>query len=338
LLQYYALPYANNNGANNGLPLRLTGIKGPGESPLARSSVADVYKQILTDLDSAELLLPLKYGTAYNNTTRAHRNTAIALKTRVYLSMQDYAHVITEANKIVSAAAPFTATSGVANALQANITAVFKTPYTTTESIMALPMSSTAGDNPGTQNQLGYYYYTQSSTTPGTSEFSLNQAGIISDSSWTASDARRLFVYTVPKVTPLKQLLSKYPTPSPYTDYPQVMRYSEVMLNLAEAKVRSLNTVDAQAVALLNAVRHRSDSTVTFTSANFPTSTDLINAIMKERRIEFLGEGLRNNDLMRLLQTIPAKGSALAKAPNEVGYIWPISANELALNPLCVDN
>lgn len=116
------------------------------------------------------------------------------------------------------------------------------------------------------------------------------------------------------------------------------MRYSEVLLNLAEAKVRTSNTVDAQAVALLNAVRNRSDATTTFTVASFATAAALINAILKERRIEFLGEGLRNTDLMRLLQAIPAKGTAQSKAPSDVGYIWPISATELSLNTLCTDN
>ncbi len=54
----------------------------------------------------------------------------------------------------------------------------------------------------------------------------------------------------------------------------------------------------------------------------------LVNTILTERRIEFLGEGLRNNDLMRLLQTIPAKGVAAAKTPTEDGYIWPASSDE----------
>ncbi|HEX8334823.1 MAG TPA: RagB/SusD family nutrient uptake outer membrane protein, partial [Segetibacter sp.] len=89
LLQFYAKPYASNNGNNPGVPLRLTGIKGAGSSDLARSTVAEVYAQILEDLNFAETNLPLNYtGTtaALTNTTRAHRNTAIALKTRVYLS------------------------------------------------------------------------------------------------------------------------------------------------------------------------------------------------------------------------------------------------------------
>ncbi|MBL7744950.1 MAG: RagB/SusD family nutrient uptake outer membrane protein [Chitinophagaceae bacterium] len=331
LLQHYARPYADGAGSKPGLPLRLTGIKGTGASDMARSTVAEIYTQILKDLNEAETGLPLTYSTAANNTTRAHRNTAIAFKTRVYLSMQQYANVITEANKIVSAAAPFTSATGVTHALQADITNVFKTPYTTSESILSMPMTSTSGDNPGTQNQLAYYY----SKVVGTGEYSLNPAGIIADAGWTATDKRRTFI----SVTSGKPFLNgKYTVGSPYTDWAPVIRYAEVMLNLAEAKVRTTNTVDAQAVALLNAVRNRSDATTTFTVASFATAADLINAILKERRIEFLGEGLRNNDLMRLLQTIPAKGTAQSKSPTDVGYIWPISATELNLNTLMTDN
>lgn len=116
-----------------------------------------------------------------------------------------------------------------------------------------------------------------------------------------------------------------------------MIRWAEVLLNLAEARVRSTETVDAQAIDLLNAVHRRSDINTLFTPANFASYTNLANTILTERRIEFLGEGLRNNDLMRLLQTIPAKGVAPAKAPNEDGYIWPASSDEKALNKLWQD-
>lgn len=343
LLQFYARPFADGNGAKPGVPLRLTGIKGTGQSNLVRSSVADVYTQILKDLNDAETGLPLTYtgsAAAYNNVTRAHRNTAIAFKTRVYLTMQQYANVITEANKIVSASAPFTATTGVAHALQANIADVFLTPYTTTESIFSMPMTNTVGDYPGTQNQLGYYFSpTAANGGTGNGEFALNDQGIVADPGWTATDKRRTsFVATSGSGSTFRYWCTKYKVGGNYLDYVPVIRYSEVLLNLAEAKVRSTNTVDAQAVALLNAVRNRSDATTTFTAGSFAASSDLANAILNERRIEFLGEGLRNNDLMRLLQTIPAKGTAQSKAPSDVGYIWPISSTELSLNTLAVDN
>ena len=187
---------------------------------------------------------------------------------------------------------------------------------------------STAGDNPGTQNQLGYYF----SRSTGNGEFSLNPSGIIANTGWTANDARRSFNAVV-STKPYLNL--KYNAPSPYTDYAPVIRYAEVLLNLAEALARTNTAVSAKSVALLNAVRKRSDAAVTLAPA---TQADLINAILTERRIEFLGEGLRNFDLMRLLQTIPAKGTIPAKASTEQGYIWPISSDELSLNRLMTDN
>jgi len=340
LLQFYARPYADGNGSKLGVPLRLTGIKAPGSSDLVRSTVADVYTQILKDLNDAETGLPLTYGTgSATNTTRAHRNTAIALKTRVYLTMQKYAETITEANKIVSASAPFSAASGVPHSLQANIANVFTT-YTTSESIFSMPMTNTTGDYPGTQNQLGYYFSPPSSLGGvGNGEFALNDAGIVSDPGWSLTDARRTnFVLKTGSGAAARSWVTKYKSGGNYLDYVPVIRYAEVLLNLAEAKVRSSNSIDAQAVALLNAVRNRSDATTTFTVASFATAAELINAILKERRIEFLGEGLRNTDLMRLLQAIPAKGTAQTKAPADVGYIWPIPASELSLNKLAVDN
>jgi hypothetical protein len=331
LLQFYARPYADGNGSKPGVPLRLTGIKGSGFSDLARSTVAEVYTQIISDLNFAEQNLPTDYTGATQatlRTTRAHRNTAIALKTRVYLAMQQYANVITEANKIVSTNAPFTATTGVPHALAANIVNVFRTPYTSVESILSMPMTTTSGDNPGTQNQLGYYW----SKSTGNGEYSLNPTGIIADLGWLATDARRSFNAIV---SGKPYLNLKFNAPSPYTDWAPVMRYSEVLLNLAEALARTNAGVDARALALVNAVRQRSDPTTTLPAT---TQAQLIALIMNERRIEFLGEGLRNFDLMRLLQTIPAKGSVAAKAASESGYIWPISSDEMSLNHLMTDN
>jgi hypothetical protein len=248
--------------------------------------------------------------------------------------MQNYNAVITEANKIASqTVAPFKALTGVPDSLQPNITTVFGT-YNTTESIFSLPMTSTGGDNPGTQNPLGFYFVRNGSSL-GSAEYSLNPSGIIANTNWTAADARRVgLIYT--NVGTGKKFVSKYSGASPYTDYPPVIRYSEVLLNLAEALARTNTTgVDARGLALVNAVRKRSDPATTVTAT---TQAELIAAIMLERRIEFLGEGMRSTDILRLLQTIPAKGSIAAKAPSEQGYIWPISSDEMSLNMLMTDN
>lgn len=331
LLQLYARPFWDGNGSKPGVPLRLKGNTGSDNYALARATVAEVYTQILADLNFAETNLPTTNSNAINNTTRAHRNTAIALKTRVYLSMRRYADVITEANKIVSANAPFTATSGVAHALQADVTNVFKAPYTTTESIFSMPFAS--NEAPGGQNQLGYYYG-PAAFNGGNGEYSLLSTGIVSNAGWKTTDRRRAMV----GVFGGKSYLTKYSVPSIFTDYAPVIRYAEVLLNLAEARVRSTNTVDAQAIALLNAVRGRSDASTVFTAADFANSDALANAILTERRIELLGEGLAGTDLTRLGLPLPAKPGVAAIAATAQQYIWPISSSELLLNPLCTDN
>lgn len=333
LLNMYCQPYAVNNGASPGVPLRLIGNSSYGDFSLAPSTVAQIYAQIISDLNDAEIGLPSVYYTAGSTTsqdataetTRAHRNTAIAFKTRVYLAMQQYTNVITEGDKIVTKLAPFTATSGVPHALQANIANVFKT-YTTTESILSMPF--TINEAVGNQNALGDYF-----NSVGSAEFYLNPTGVIADTKWKAADARRTFIASV--ASKGHSYLTKWPLAAPYIDWTNVMRYSEVLLNLAEARARSTNSLDAQAIALLNAVRQRSDATTTFTAAGFTNGvSDLTAAILQERNIEFLGEGLRWNDLWRLQLPIPAKGGVTAVPVNSISYIWPMSGNEQQYNSL----
>ena len=341
LLQMYARPYYDGNGSKPGVPLRLTGNAVYGNYDLARSSVAEVYAQVVKDLNDAETGLPLTYADAATITTRAHRNTAIALKTRVYLAMQQYTNVVTEANKIVGAA-NFTASAGSApaggvnNALQADVTNVFKAPYTTTESIFSLPFITT--ETPGTQNQLGFYFYNNGSVL--NAEYYLNPAGVVADPNWKATDKRRVsFIIASTNAARLGfRFLAKYAQPSPYTDWAPVIRYAEVLLNLAEARAR-VNGVDAQAIALLNAIRGRSDASTVFTAGSFASGTSLVDAILQERNIELLGEGLRNTDLVRLGLTIPAKsGGAPAVPASDPRYIWPIPNNELLYNKLATPN
>lgn len=332
LLQLYARPYVDGNGSKPGLPLRLLGETNSLNNDLARSSVAEVYTQILADLDFAEQNLPLAYtADALNvtpaalNVSRAHRNTAIALKTRVYLTMGKYDDVIREANKIVPTAAPFAAATGVRNSLSASVAAVFSTPpQTNNENILNLPF--TAQNAPGTQNQLAYYF---SPGPVGNGEYGLNTGAgsIFSNPAWAATDARRTS-FVVQSGT--EYFMRKYSTGSPYTDSAPVIRYAEVLLSLAEARFRTAGATDAQALALLNAVRTRSNPAGAYTA--FATPAAAVDAVLLERRIEFLAEGIRNIDIMRLNATIPGKGTVSAVAPDNPLYVWPIPNTELATN------
>lgn len=327
LVTTYCSPYADGNGTKRGLPLRIKGEKGLENNDLAPSTVAQVYDQILADLNFAEANLALNNGSAILNTTRAHRNTAIALKTRVYLAMQRWSDVITEANKIVPTTAPFRAGTGVAHQLMSDVRTVFVTPYTTAESIFSFPMSEV--DQPGTQNSLTLYW---APAPAGNGEYTLNRAGIIGDSvNFRVADARRAFV-TLSGTTPY--LGGKFPVGPINTDYVPIIRYSEVLLNLAEAITKSTNTVDTRALALLNAVHGRADAGKVYTAADFAASTDLVNGLLRERRIEFIGEGFRSFDITRNLLPFPAKGGVAAVPSTAANYVYPIPNSELAANKL----
>ena len=241
--------------------------------------------------------------------------------------MAQYDKVILEANKIISAATPFKAPTGVANQLSPLISTVFAAPYTTTESVFSFAFTTL--DAPTT---AGIFY---NPSPNGSGHNPLNPAGIIANTGWKTTDARRAFN----QVSGTSLWLSKWPkNPSIESDYGTVIRYAEIMLNLSEALVRQNAVVDARAVALLNAIRQRSDPTTVFTVASFATPEDLLNQIQIERRIELLGEGFRSFDRLRLGLPLLAKGTAPGINKTDIQYIWPIPLSELLINTDCTQN
>ncbi|MBM3914693.1 MAG: RagB/SusD family nutrient uptake outer membrane protein [Sphingomonadales bacterium] len=322
---YARRPFNADNGASLSIPLRLTANKGSAGASLARATQTAVFSQILEDLNFAEQNLPATYGAAAgdSNVVRAHKNAAVAMKMRVYMHMNRWSDVITEGNKIVSTTTPFQSTSNINHRLAATALAPFRTPYTSTENIFSMPMNVT--NSPGTQNGLGGYW---------TNEFGLNSAGILGSTLFPATDARRTnFLTPAAGTTPARW--TKFN--DDLNNYVPVIRYAEVLLNLAEALARQAANpaVDSRAVALLNAVRNRADASVSWAPA---TKTELIDAILLERRIELLGEGFRSLDIMRLGIDFPAKASVSSVSSTSLSYVWPIPATELQLNSLMVRN
>jgi hypothetical protein len=151
-----------------------------------------------------------------------------------------------------------------------------------------------------------------------------------------ATDARKMMMATVGG----HPYLTKYVDQTNRSDYAPVIRWAEVLLIRAEALVRSGNTVTQQAVDLLNAVRTRSLATGAYALGDFASAAAFYDTVLLERNMEFLGEGIRNMDLMRLSLTIPGKASDIgfgivpAIPTTSESYIWPVPVSELSYNKL----
>jgi len=175
------------------------------------------------------------------------------------------------------------------------------------------------------QSSIAYIYNDNS-------EYYLNPTGIFGEAQWGSTDSRRQFLRLVSG----KYYFKKYAKPSPYLDYIPVIRYAEVLLNYAEAAAQVGNLT--LAASLIKAVHARSDQSFSFANSALDTQAALLNTILKERRIELLGEGFRSNDLLRYLQPIPAKGSSSLQAPavqpTDENYIFPLPSTEVSTNKL----
>lgn len=327
LVQTYAKPYLQSSTAA-ALPLRLKAETSGGNNDFAFSTVAEVYAQIVKDLNDAEADLPVTYSTPLLVASRAHKATAIALKTRVNLVKGDYAAVVTEAKKIVSDVAPYQYVSGtLTHKLEANIATVFGGSYVGSEVLLTIPYINPT-EAPGLQSALAANYLTP--------VIYLSTTGIVADpvfASATSNDARKGLITTN---TTGQKLVRKFPKNSaPFSDYVPLVRYAEVLLNYAEAAAQTSDLTTA--TALLKAVRNRSDASYTFTKG-ISSKEELIETILNERRIELLGEGFRTPDLLRRVQKLPAKignaGVAPEVLPTAANYVWAIPSNELAYNKL----
>jgi len=111
-----------------------------------------------------------------------------------------------------------------------------------------------------------------------------------------------------------------------------IFRFAETKLNLAECYAKLSN--EANARAALNDVRSRSITAADdIIDVSTLSGTNLLNAITNEKRLEFLGEGLRGIEIMRKGEHF-IKGTDIDVAPGSNGYTWPIPQSERVVNSL----
>lgn len=100
LVNEFAQPYSNNPTQNPGLPLKLT--SNPDDLPKSRSTVAEVYDQVVKDLQDAITYMTLPAGMSPKNSCYATKEAAQALLARVYLYMENWDGAWNMANDVIN--------------------------------------------------------------------------------------------------------------------------------------------------------------------------------------------------------------------------------------------
>ena len=100
LVNEFAQPYSNNPTQNPGLPLKLT--SDPNDLPQSRSTVAEVYDQVVLDLKDAITYLTLQQGETPKSNIYATKEAAEALLARAYLYMKNCDGAWEMANKVIT--------------------------------------------------------------------------------------------------------------------------------------------------------------------------------------------------------------------------------------------
>ena len=311
LVNFFGQPYGFTADASHpGVPLITDSYTT--NDPAAnkpRSTVKQVYDQVIADLTEGIANLPATQSNVYNTKVRATKAAAAALLARVNLYKGDYANARTLSGAIIAG------TYG-AFALNAAPDGAFGPGrYQTAETIWSIP--NNVNDNPNTNNALPQHYMEGGRNDLAVSPTFTN---IATNPYFAADDRRRNMILPGVSAANSKfRFTQKFPDIATRSDWAPILRYAEVLLTNAEAAARLGSGVDAGAVTTLNLVRNRARvSAPAYTTASFASQTELIDAILGERRIELAFEGHRAWDLFRVKRNATGRllGSTLDPIPN----------------------
>jgi len=313
LVRVFAKPYNQGGGSQLGVPIVLTSDINATPS---RSTVAEVYARIIEDLNTAKTLLA---STTSAMKTTASKYAAAALLSRVYLYKGDYAKVIEEANFV---------TAGNFSLVTAAQLPTFYSTVGTSEEIFTLKFEAT--ESQGSDN-IGNIYLK-----PGYGDIRVSPDLVSSFDQ--ANDLRYINFISPFSSSPSEYQNNKYKgqdgTQGLYS--PKILRLSEVILNRAEAYAKS--NQDGPALADLNMVREARGLTALSGLSGQP----LIDAILEERRHEFMFEGQRFFDLIRnglavqrtyCNQPTQVSTTNCTLAATDTKIVAPIPQAELDANP-----
>lgn len=289
LVRIYGKPYTEDQGASLGVPL-VTGVLESNAKP-ARSTVAEVYTQVVKDLTEA-----ISSNALATETKPGYVSVwgAKAILSRVYLNMGDYANALSVAEDIIknSGAALWTRDQYF-NAWDAS---------TPNESEFLFRLNVAGSDDNNDLNGIGNLqqrdgYKEMVATKKFVDMLTSDPKDVRNDMFLPATASKEVEKYGTNKVF-LNKLRGQGGDLRNVTIVP-IIRLSEVYLTAAECAFR--NNDKTKAVEYLNdLVKNR-----TTTEASLATVDNItLERILIERRKELIGEGQRYFDALRNNETI----------------------------------
>ena len=363
-----ALHYFNLMKAYGGVILSLHTYSNDTTVVVPRSSLADCYTQVISDLTDAISVLPVSYPGVVNQHTRATKQAAQALLARVYAQEGDYNDCLATCNALLPAAYGGTGTSGAS--LVANFADLFNDNASTNTTESFFEIQHVGGTNAPTRNFATWLIapsdYNLTIPSPFT-KFVTPTQDLVNDYMTSGDTVRMHGVMVIENDSteflgePFFDNPNHYPTTAltqiPYFitrgQYVQGGTYaaggsqSVIVLRLADAillKAEALNNTGdpADAIPLVNAIRARAKLPALTVTAE----SDVALAILHERRLEFAGQGYRWSDLRRYgsQYTIDLMNSFTDYLGNKLynitanNLLEAIPIDELEADPVCGQN
>jgi hypothetical protein len=282
---------------------------------ISRSPVAAVYQQIIADLKAAQNNLASDYSVSGGQRVRVNQFGATALLARVYLYEQQWDSAEAQASAVIANSGLYSLT-GLNSVFLANSSEAIlqleppnMAPYATQEGLNFLP-GDTLGD--------GLEYYLTSQLMASFEDSDQRRVNWVDSCNYQGSG---IYYYY-----PFKYKVRN--GQGNITEYYMVLRLAEQYLIRAEARAEQNNNLEG-AISDLDTIRARAglpDLPATL------SQSQILSAVMQERKIEFLAEwGHRWLDLKRLGTTVATttlSGDKGLTVPSSQ-LLYPIPASEL---------
>lgn len=318
---------------------------------MQRTPVAEVYKLIEQDLKDAFADLRDNYSVSAGEKVRPNKWAAAALLARVYLYQQKWAEAEAQASLVIGtnkyqAQAPadvFKPNSGEA-IWQLRHTEKFEAGDIMVEPRSFVPMyryNWLPADYQLLFMDPSFYEVVSAFMLPN---YTIRQSLLDAFETDDQRKAKWVDANPTPNVAPYNGVVHSFPVKyngleqdlSTYAPgYYTVLRISEQYLIRAEAKAR-IGTDLSGAANDINQIRNKNG----LGNTDAATAGQLLDAVLKERRVEFMAEwGHRWFDLQRFGKATAVLGSITAKQPwNDTKLLMPIPASEIQKNPRLTPN